>query len=106
MDGNDGLAAYFMDLFTPRAVIPSLLADGVTEYDSGRWFENDQSGEGEPFFILWNPESSLPPTVRFRRRTDAYAVAERMAQEHGGTFYVMQVDGRARRVEFIDTEQF
>lgn len=42
------------------------------------------------FFILWQPESSLPPTVRFGTYDVATAMAKEMAIRHGKPFYVMK----------------
>lgn len=42
------------------------------------------------FWILWRPDSSQPPTVRFVTQDAAHRAAEKMAAIHGVTFYVMQ----------------
>jgi len=55
--------------------------------------------DGQPFFILWNPDSELPPTVPFRSLKVAQAAAERMAREHGGTFFVCRAVASAQREE-------
>lgn len=43
------------------------------------------------FFIIWNPESDLPPRVRFENKTDAEKVAESMALRFGEPFFVCEV---------------
>lgn len=43
------------------------------------------------FWILWSPQSHLPPTKRWDKRSEAVEVAEKMARAHPSQeFYVMQ----------------
>lgn len=42
------------------------------------------------FFILWNPDSSLPPQVRFDTHAEASEIAKQMALRHKQRFYVME----------------
>lgn len=51
----------------------------------------------EPFYILWNPNSELPPRVTFKTRAEAVEVAELMARRNPTeTFCVMRAVGEAR----------
>lgn len=47
----------------------------------------------ETFWILWQPASHLPPTVRFTTKREAQAAAEIMTKKHNREFYVMKADG-------------
>lgn len=58
------------------------------------------------FYILWNPTSSLPPTVKFNDLPYAEQIAKEMAQRHGGKFYVMQAQGCAEVVEPVKLERY
>ncbi len=40
------------------------------------------------FYIIWNPSSARPPTVRFHNLEDAQKVAAMMVAKHGETFFV------------------
>lgn len=63
--------------------------DPFTEVDTTR-----------PHYILWNPESTLPPTVRFGSWTDARDAAEVMARRFPkNTFHICKVIGGARTAE-------
>lgn len=43
------------------------------------------------FWILWSPQSNLPPRKTWEVRKDAVEVAEKMARAHPSQeFYVMQ----------------
>jgi hypothetical protein len=43
------------------------------------------------FWILWSPESHLPPTKRFDTKAEATKIAKHMAEKHPDqTFYVCQ----------------
>lgn len=53
----------------------------------------------QPFFILWNPKSHLPPTTMFGTRQRATAAAKHMAQTYGGCFYVCRSSGFAEGLE-------
>ncbi len=44
----------------------------------------------ETFYILWNPVSQLPPTVRFDSLEEARQAATVMALRHREQFYVMK----------------
>lgn len=47
----------------------------------------------EIFYILWQPESNLPPTTKFFNRKEAYEIAENMTRKHKVSFYVMKAQG-------------
>lgn len=42
------------------------------------------------FWILWQPNSNKPPTVKFHNYTEAEKAASTMATAHGVPFYVMR----------------
>ena len=47
----------------------------------------------ECFWIVWNPMSPYPPTIRYPRRKDAQGAARAMAKKYaheGAYFYVMK----------------
>ena len=46
----------------------------------------------ENFYILWQPESDLPPKVKFYDRDEAQRAADLMAKKHNAPFYVMKAD--------------
>lgn len=51
----------------------------------------------KPKYILWNPESQLPPTRTFDSITEAVEVAESMARKHAPqTFHVCKIVGYSR----------
>lgn len=47
----------------------------------------------EGFYVLWQPDSSLPPKVRFYTKDEAYRAAELMTRKHKVPFYVMKAEG-------------
>lgn len=47
----------------------------------------------EPFYILWQPMSHLPPTRKFTDRKEAFEVAEYMTRKHKVDFFVMKSYG-------------
>lgn len=66
-------------------------------------------------YIIWNPESPLPPTVVHNSRPEAIRVAGRMAgQNEGATFYVCKLMHSANKpkpvpvttaVHYVDLEK-
>lgn len=48
------------------------------------------TGKTAKFWILWQPESSLPPRVKFKTQKEAERVAEIMARKHRKVFYVLR----------------
>lgn len=44
--------------------------------------------DGQPFFILWNPESDKPPRFRMATQEAAVKAALNMAQKHKQRFFV------------------
>ncbi len=42
------------------------------------------------FWILWNPNAKIPPTVRFNTYKEAFDVAKKMAMRHHEQFYVLK----------------
>lgn len=45
-------------------------------------------------YIIWNPQSQLPPTQTFGTPEEAWEVADRMAVQHDGQkFFVMKAIG-------------
>lgn len=48
----------------------------------------------QKFYILWNPQSDMPPTRTFTSQSAADAVASKMANDNPGeTFYVLEAKG-------------
>ncbi|MGL5935210.1 MAG: hypothetical protein ACRCZI_06260 [Cetobacterium sp.] len=45
------------------------------------------------FWIVWSPESTYPPRVKYTSIKVAQQVSNSMAEKHGGTFYVMEFVG-------------
>lgn len=65
-------------------------------------------------YIIWNPKSTLPPTVTHESRAKAILVAGRMANQNAGeTFYVCKLTNSAfvpkpvvaPRVQYVDLEK-
>lgn len=54
-------------------------------------------GDEALFYVLWNPMSSIPPSVRFTEYEEAKRVAESMARRHGEPFYVMRACSLSKR---------
>lgn len=53
-----------------------------------------------PHFILWNPTSGLPPTVRFKSLKEAQAAAMKMVNRFPkDTFCICEVVGKAATAE-------
>lgn len=46
----------------------------------------------ESFWILWNPASNIPPSVRFYSKDEALRVAKDMASKHRCRFYVVRAE--------------
>lgn len=44
----------------------------------------------QSFFLVWSPEAKQPPTRKIGTEAQALAVAAKMAEEHGGTFHVLE----------------
>lgn len=44
----------------------------------------------KPFYILWNPDSHMPPRVVMKDDAEAKEVAEDMARRHKQKFYIMK----------------
>ena len=60
------------------------------------------SDPSEPsFYILWNPNGHKPPFAQFETRDAADETAHRMAEQHGGTFYVCLAVGYQKRHEVV-----
>lgn len=60
------------------------------------------------FFILWNPDSNLPPTARFSTRRAALRVARQMSyiacqKNEGSLFYVCQAVEYAHTARITST---
>lgn len=55
--------------------------------------------ENGTFWILWNPKSALPPTVRFSSQLNAVNAAKSMARQHGESFYVLKAEALADPVQ-------
>lgn len=42
------------------------------------------------FFIIWNPGFNVPPKVKFATLAEAKEIAQKMARQYKGNFYVMR----------------
>lgn len=72
---------------------------------SGEW-DPPAVDPRKPHYILWNPGSILPPTVRFSTVKNASDAAEVMANRYPGqTFHICKVVGHSLApVEAVETE--
>ena len=49
-----------------------------------------------PFYVIWNPGSSLPPSVMYQDEEHAWKVAERLASQNPDEkFFILNSNGHA-----------
>lgn len=56
-------------------------------------------GTERQFYIIWQPESNLPPTKTFSTEARAWEIAELMANKHRKKFFVMKAVGFSEPVK-------
>lgn len=83
---------------------PQVEVLGISQYYGkrmfGEWFVKKEKTKMEKFYILWNPDGTMPPTTKFTSLSQARVVAEKMMERIGdGTMYVMEsVSGYSSQV--------